>query len=63
MSGTGPLFPHPLQQTIDDIREQAMLLPPGTKRNRVFARADALEVTMKTFPSVTSPALRTRRDY
>ena len=63
MSGIDPLFPHPLQQEIDDLREQAMLLPPGGKRNRVLARADALELTMKTFSSVTLPALQPpRRD-
>jgi len=49
MSDTGPVFNHTLQREIDDLREQAMLLPPGRKRNRVLARADALEVTMKAF--------------
>ena len=58
MSGIDPRFTHPLQQEINDLREQAMLLPPGRKRNRVLARADALEVTMKTFSSVTSPAVQ-----
>jgi hypothetical protein len=47
-----------LQQTIDDLRAQAMLLPPGRKRNQVLARADALEVTMKTFSRAASPALQ-----
>jgi hypothetical protein len=47
MSDTGPVFSHTLQQEIDDLREQAVLLPPGRKRNRVLARADALEVTMR----------------
>jgi hypothetical protein len=44
-----------LQQKIDDLRAQAMLLPPGRKRNQVLARADALEVTMKTFSGGASP--------
>jgi hypothetical protein len=53
-----------LQQTIDDLRAQAMLLPPGRKRNQVLARADALEVTMKTFSRAASPAVQKppRRD-
>ena len=53
-----------LQQTIDDLHAQAMLLPPGRKRNQVLARADALEVTMKTFSRAASPALQKppRRD-
>jgi len=55
---SGPAFTHTLQQEIDDLREQAMLLPPGRKRNRVLARADALEVTLKTFSRATSPALQ-----
>jgi hypothetical protein len=41
MSDTGPVFSHTLQREIDDLREQAMLLSPGRKRNRVLARADA----------------------
>jgi hypothetical protein len=49
MPGNDPVLKHTLQQEIDDLREQAMLLPPGRKRNRVLARADALEVTMKAF--------------
>jgi hypothetical protein len=51
-----------LQQTIDDLRAQAMLLPPGRKRNQVLARADALEVTMKTFSRAASPQKPPRRD-
>jgi hypothetical protein len=63
MSDTGPVFNHTLQREIDDLREQAMLLPPGRKRNRVLARADALEVTMKAFSWAASPALQPpRRD-
>jgi hypothetical protein len=63
MSGNGPIFINTLQQEIDDLREQAMLLPPGRKRNRVLARADALEVTMKAFSWAASPALQPpRRD-
>ena len=63
MSDTGPVFSHTLQQEIDDLREQAMLLPRGRKRNRVLARADALEVTMKAFSWAASPALQPpRRD-
>jgi hypothetical protein len=57
MSGNNPAFNHTLQQEIEDLREQAMLLPPGRKRNRVLARADALEVTMKTFSFSAAPAL------
>jgi hypothetical protein len=52
MSGSDPV---PLQQEIEDLRTQAMLLPPGMKRNRVLARADALEVTMRAF-SLSTPA-------
>jgi hypothetical protein len=63
MSGIDPVFTHTLQQEIDDLREQAILLPPGRKRNRVLARADALEVTMKAFSWAASPALQPpRRD-
>lgn len=57
MSDSNP-FIHTLQQEIDDLREQALLLPPGRKRNRVLARADALEATMKAFSWTTSPALQ-----
>jgi hypothetical protein len=59
MSGSNPVSKETLQQQIDDLRAQAMLLPPGMKRNQVLARADALEVTMKTF----SPALQPPRRY
>jgi hypothetical protein len=38
------------------LRKQAWLLPPGTNRNRVLARADALEVTMKAFSWVATAA-------
>jgi hypothetical protein len=63
MSDTGPAFTYTLQQQSDDLREQAMLLPPGRKRNRVLARADALEVTLKAFSWAASPALQPpRRD-
>jgi hypothetical protein len=63
MPGNDPELKHTLQQEIDDLREQAMLLPPGMKRNRVLARADALEVTMKAFSWAVSPALQPpRRD-
>jgi hypothetical protein len=55
MSGNDPVPIQTLQQEIDDLREQAMLLPPGLKRNRVLAKADALEVTMKTFSWAASP--------
>jgi hypothetical protein len=59
----GSAFTPTLQQEIDDLREQAMLLPPGRKRNRVLARADALEVTFKAFSWAASPALQPpRRD-
>lgn len=57
MSGDDPVFNHTRQQEIADLREQAMLLPPGRKRNRVVAKADALEVTMKAFLRAASPAL------
>ena len=60
MSGN-PVFIHTLQQEIDDLRAQAMLLPPGGKRNRVLARADALEATMKAFSWAMSPALQPPR--
>jgi hypothetical protein len=60
---TGPGFTHTLQQEIDDLREQAMLLAPGRMRNRVLARADALEVTCKAFSWAASPGLQPpRRD-
>jgi hypothetical protein len=63
MSGNNPVFNHALQQEIDDLREQAMLLPSGRKRNCVLAKADALEVTMKAFSWAASPALQPpRRD-
>jgi hypothetical protein len=58
MSDNDPVFIHTLQQEIDDLRAQAILLPPGRKRNRVLARADALEVTMKAFSWAASPALQ-----
>jgi hypothetical protein len=58
MSDTGPAFSHASQKEIDDLREQATLLPPGRKRNRVLARADALEVTVKAFSWAASPALQ-----
>ena len=58
MSGNNPVFNHTLQQEIDDLRAQAALLPPGRKRNLVLAKADALEVTMKTFSWASSPALQ-----
>jgi hypothetical protein len=58
MSGNGPVFTHTLQQEIQDLREQAMLLPPGRKRHRVLARADALEVTMRAFSGAASPVLQ-----
>jgi hypothetical protein len=61
MSGNDPVFTHTLQQEIDDLREQAMLLPPGRKRHRVLARADAMEVTMKTFSGAASPAIQPTR--
>jgi hypothetical protein len=54
-------FIHTLQQEIDDLREQAALLPLGRKRHLVLARADALEVTMKAFSWAESPGLRPRR--
>ena len=57
MAGTSP-FIHTLQQEINDLREQAALLPPGRKRNLVIARADALEVTMKAFSWAASPGLQ-----
>jgi hypothetical protein len=55
VSGNDPVNIHALQKQIEDLREQAILLPPGRKRNRVFARADALEVTMKTFSWASFP--------
>jgi hypothetical protein len=57
MSDNGPVFVHTLQREIDDLRAQAMLLSSGSKRNRVLARADALEVTMKAFSWAASPGL------
>jgi len=61
MTGNGSAFT--LQQEIEDLREQAMLLPPGRKRNRVLARADALEVTLKTFSAAgLATAQPPRRD-
>jgi hypothetical protein len=71
MSGSDPVSQKALQREIDELREQAMLLPPGRKRNQVLARlgadlrrcplnADALEVTMKTF-SRASSTLQPRR--
>jgi hypothetical protein len=63
MPGYDPVFNHTLQQEIDDLRAQALLMPVGRKRNRVLARADALEVTMKAFSWAASPALQPpRRD-
>jgi hypothetical protein len=63
MSGNRQVFTHTLQEEIDDLRAQAMPLPPGRKRNRVLARADALEVTMKAFSWAASPGLQPpRRD-
>ena len=63
MSGNNPVFTHTLQQEIDDLRAQAMLLPPGRKQNRVLAKTAALEVTMKAFSWAASPALQPpRRD-
>jgi hypothetical protein len=58
MSGYNPVFNRTLQQEIDDLHEQAMLLPPGRKRNVVLAKADALEVTMKTFSWAASPDIQ-----
>lgn len=61
--GKDPVFAHTLQQEIDDLRAQALLSPAGRKRNVVFARADALEVTMKAFSWAASPGLQPpRRD-
>jgi hypothetical protein len=57
MADSNP-FIHTLQQEIDDLRAQAALLTAGRKRNRVLARADALEVTMKAAAWATSPALQ-----
>ena len=57
MSGNDPVY-HTLQQEIHDLRKQAMLLPPGRKRNHVLAKADALEVTMKAFSWVASTSLQ-----
>jgi hypothetical protein len=57
MTSANP-FIHTLQQEIDDLREQAASLPPGRKRNRVLARADALEVTMKAHSWAVSPGLQ-----
>jgi hypothetical protein len=63
MSANRQVFTHTLQEEIDDLRAQALLLPPGRKRNRVLARADALEVTMKAFSWSASPGLQPpRRD-
>jgi hypothetical protein len=63
MPGNDPVLKHTLQEEIDELREQAMLLPPGRKRNCVLAKADALEVTMKAFSWAASPALQPpRRD-
>jgi hypothetical protein len=60
MSSNGQVFTYTLREEIDDLRAQALLLPPGRKRNRVLARADALEVTMK---ASASPGLQPpRRD-
>ena len=61
MTDTNP-FIHTLQQEIDDLRAQAALLPPGRKRNLVLAKADALEVTMKTFSWAAPPLQPPRRD-
>jgi len=58
MSGSDPVSQKALQREIDELREQAMLLPSGRKRNQVLARADALEVTMKTFSRASSPTLQ-----
>jgi hypothetical protein len=65
MSGSDPVSQKALQREIDELREQAMLLPPGRKRNQVLARADALEVTlevtMKTFSRASSQTLQPPR--
>ena len=58
MLGNNPVFIHMLQQEVDDLRNQSMLLPPGRRRNRVLARADALEATRKAFSWAGSPALQ-----
>jgi hypothetical protein len=63
MPGHPPVLFYTLRQEIDDLREQAIMLPPGRKRTKVLARADALEATMKAFSWATSPALQPpRRD-
>ena len=36
-------FIHTSQHEIDDLHEQATLLPPGRNRNLVLAREDALQ--------------------
>jgi hypothetical protein len=51
-------FIHTVQREIDDLRAQAALLPPGRKRNLVLAKADGLEVAMKTFSWATSTSLQ-----
>ena len=60
MTVTNP-FIHTLQKEIDDLLEQAALLPLGRKRSHVLARADALEVTMKAFSWAASPGLQPPR--
>ena len=58
MHGNPPVLFYTLRQEIDDLREQAMMLQPGRKRNQVLARADALAATAKAFSWAASPALQ-----
>jgi hypothetical protein len=57
----GPKTIHTLQQEIDDLRAQAMLLPPGRMRTRALARVTALEVSMKAYSLVGAQALQPPR--
>jgi hypothetical protein len=62
MSNQNPAFVHTLQQEIDQLREQAELLPLGRVRTRLLARATALEVTMKAHLLVGLPLDEPRAD-
>jgi len=50
-----PAFIQTLQQEIHDLRAQAALLPPGTIRTRLVARATALETARKAHLLVGLP--------
>jgi hypothetical protein len=62
MSDQDPAFIPTLQQEIDQLREQAELLPVGRVRTRLLARATALEVAMRSHLLVGLPLDEPRTD-